>query len=266
MESEQKMVNPPKGTAIQVNGIHFSSISAAARHFGLQPKLVDSRLRKGWSVDEAFGLCERQKRTVGSRAKEISVDGKLYPSRTALCEAYGISKAMFYHRTTTLGMSCEEAISFGKTRGIECNGVRYPSIAALAREHSLNPGTLVSRLRSGMSPVQAVSAPIQKYKRKKGGSIYQITNNVEGKSYIGLTKATLETRLNSHFKAAKNGRGGRGSLHEAMRNFLRAAFSIKKIATADSSRRLQELERNAHDPAGQRLPNPLGLPARRCAR
>ncbi len=229
---------------IKVGSNSFESIADACRHYDLGQKLVQSRLKKGWSPEEAFGLVDRPKPKVGSRARSVTVFGKSYPSLKVLSEAYGITVPMIQHRVRVLGMSYEEAVSFQKVRDIICFGKKYPSIAALAKEYSVNKGTIVTRLSRGMSPEQAVSAPIQEYQPDKPGTIYLITNQITGMRYIGLTRATIKSRLRSHFKSSKIGRGKDSSLHEAMRVFPKEAFTIESIDHARNAERLKELEQH----------------------
>ncbi len=46
-------------TQILVSGKCFRSVSRAAEHYGLSKGCVIQRLRNGWTIDEAFGLTER---------------------------------------------------------------------------------------------------------------------------------------------------------------------------------------------------------------
>lgn len=229
---------------IRVGKKHFKSIAGACRYYGFSQHIIQSRLKRGWSPNEAFQLKKRPKPAVGPRARSVKVFGKTYPSLKLLAEAFGISVSMIQQRTRELGMSHEEAVSFQKVREVTCHGKTYPSIAALAREYSLNAGTVTSRIKRGMSPAQAVTAPVLKYQPNKPGTIYLITNKVTGMMYVGLTRSTINSRLKAHFKASAIGRGKAESLHEAMRKFPRAAFKIKEIDHAKDSKQLQELEQH----------------------
>ena len=51
----------PKRTAwnaiqLELEGVIYKSRSQAAEAYGIQVKIVESRLKNGWSLDEAFGL------------------------------------------------------------------------------------------------------------------------------------------------------------------------------------------------------------------
>lgn len=227
---------------IKVGKKNFDSIADACRYYGFNHNLIKGRLNNGWSPDEAFGLVNRPKPIVGTRAKSIKVFGKTYPSLKMLAEAYGITVSMIQHRVRERGMSYEDAISFQKVREVSCFGKTYPTKAALAKAFSINTGTLVGRIRNGMSPEQAVTAPIQEYQPDKPGTIYLITNQVTRMQYVGLTRSTIKSRLKAHFKSSKIGRGNDVSLHESMRVFPKQAFIIEKIDHAENSEKLQALE------------------------
>lgn len=59
------------------------------------------------------------------------------------------------------------------------------------------------------------------------GYIYKITNNINGKIYIGQTIGTIEKRFAEHKNAAKN--GCRYALHRAIRKYGIENFSIEEI-------------------------------------
>jgi hypothetical protein len=240
---EQAIENSRQDTRkIEVDGCSFISIADAARHFKISGDLAQSRLSRGWTPEQAFGMTQRARAKIGSRAKEIEVFGEKHPSLKLLAKHYGLTVAMIQHRVRVKKMSYEEAVSFQKVREISCHDVVYPSIASLARKYSINQGTLVSRIGRGMTPEQAVTAPILKYSPNKSGVIYLIKNHLEQKTYVGLTRFTPESRLKSHFKASRRGRGKNGSLHEAMRVYPHEAFTIEEVDRADNGASLERLE------------------------
>lgn len=139
-------------------------------------------------------------------------------------------------------MSVEEALTTPPVREIECHGEPFASVAQLARRYGINAGTLVSRIQRGMSPEQAVSQPIQRYESSRRQIVYLIENEANGKKYVGITQGDIQTRLKAHLKAAALGRGGPGTLHEAMRDFPCDAFSINVIEHAANTEELSKLE------------------------
>lgn len=70
--------------------------------------------------------------------------------------------------------------------------------------------------------------------------IYKITNQVNGKVYIGLTTTTLSKRWTGHLQAAKS---CNQHLYNAMRYYGVDKFTIEEIDNTDSFKTLGELER-----------------------
>lgn len=244
---------------IIVEEVEYPSVSEACRHYGFDTKqkikLVEGRLRKGWTIKQAFGLEERPKPENGPRSKSVTVHGATYPSHKKLAEAYGITHSMLQHRILTLKMSLEEAVSFDKVREITCFDKTYPSKAALAREYNMNVGTLITRLRSGMSPEDAVSTPICYRDLKNGGRIYKITHKLSPDSpwwkgegsvrlYVGQTELTLDARFQLHIKESKkkNKKYKKNGLKPALLNFPTEDFTVEEICRAETQEELDALE------------------------
>ena len=244
---------------IIVEEVEYPSVSEACRHYGFDTKqkieLVACRLRKGWTINQAFGLEERPKPENGSRSKSVTVHGVTYPSHKKLAEAYGITHCMLQHRILTLKMSFEEAVSFDKVREITCFGKTYPSKAALAREYNINVFTLVNRTRLGMSLEEAVSTPICYRDLKNGGRIYKITHKLSPDSpwwkgegsvrlYVGQTELTLDARFQLHIKESKkkNKKYKKNGLKPALLNFPTEDFTIEEICRAETQEELDALE------------------------
>jgi group I intron endonuclease len=71
--------------------------------------------------------------------------------------------------------------------------------------------------------------------------IYKITNKLNGKQYVGQTKATLEKRFTNHVCAA-NG-GSAAIIHNAIRKYGKDAFEIGLLQECQSFAELDEAER-----------------------
>jgi group I intron endonuclease len=72
------------------------------------------------------------------------------------------------------------------------------------------------------------------------GYVYLITNNVNGKVYIGQTTASVKRRWTEHKCNAKQ--GVQTNLYSAIRKYGHAAFSIEVLHKATSSEELNRLE------------------------
>ncbi|MGR5460210.1 hypothetical protein [Vibrio sp. PNB22_1_1] len=93
-----------------VNGVSFSTRSEAARHFGINPKLVTERMTKrGWTLEQALGLEPSPRRTF---AKKVVIDGSEYPSMRQAAKELGVAQSTLMNRIKA-GISVKDAL-FGE--------------------------------------------------------------------------------------------------------------------------------------------------------
>ncbi len=91
-----------------VEGVEFPSRTAAARHYGLNPKLVNERVTKfGWTLEQALELEARPK---GDYRKKVVIDGTEYSSMRQAARALGVAQSTLMNRIKA-GISVEEALS-----------------------------------------------------------------------------------------------------------------------------------------------------------
>lgn len=79
--------------------------------------------------------------------------------------------------------------------------------------------------------------------KSKAFSVYMITSEVAGKSYVGITSQKLERRWKAHCRDAANGRGF--LLHAAIRKYGQDQFLIRVLDTASSWDEACQMERMA---------------------
>ena len=72
--------------------------------------------------------------------------------------------------------------------------------------------------------------------------VYKITNNINGKVYIGITTCSLEYRWSKHVTESRNENNTK-HLYKAMRKYGLDNFSIEQIDSSDDFKKLGELER-----------------------
>lgn len=70
--------------------------------------------------------------------------------------------------------------------------------------------------------------------------IYCATNKVNGKSYVGMTKTTLEQRRNSHHTSART--GSKLYFHNAIRKYGEENFEWRVIAYCPDESQMRHLE------------------------
>lgn len=96
-----------KGREITVKGKTFESIGQAARNYGLNPKIVDGRLRSGWSIEEALDIIQRPRSLKG---RMVIVEGQTYRSVSEAARAYGLKPSIVIQRIKTYGWTLTEAL------------------------------------------------------------------------------------------------------------------------------------------------------------
>jgi hypothetical protein len=72
------------GQPVTVAGQHFPNMTAACRAHGVRSGVFFTRLRAGWTLEEALGLASR-----APQYRPVTVAGVTYPSRNAAAAAYG---------------------------------------------------------------------------------------------------------------------------------------------------------------------------------
>lgn len=119
--------------AYQIEDQEFSSRSAAARHYGLNPKMVNERITKfGWSLEQALELEARPK---GDYRKKVVIDGTEYSSMRQAAKELGVAQSTLMNRIKS-GIGVEEALSGphsereklkGQSKPMLYQGKLYPS-------------------------------------------------------------------------------------------------------------------------------------------
>lgn len=141
--------------------------------------------------------------------KEYEAVGNLFPNKQAALDYYGVSDVLVKGRMRA-GWPRDLAFTAPKghihargdmrkpitTKVVEVFGVKYPSMAALARAYDMNVVTLLNRInKKNMTPEQAVSLPIFEGKYPKKVTL----NGVEYPSLKALALAhNLHPNMISH--------------------------------------------------------------------
>ncbi len=142
--------------SVRIEGKDFVSISEASAHYGLSAGCVYSRLKKGWSLTEAFGLDDRS--PPHNAPKELVIRGRTHASIQEACRFHGVSYALFKHRRKR-GWGVERALVTPVKKletEIRVRGRRFGSIREAAQQFNLQPGTVSYRLVNGWSVEEAL--------------------------------------------------------------------------------------------------------------
>lgn len=93
----------------------------------------------------------------------IEYNGKVYRTKTALCEAYGVNRTTFVKRLAK-GMSIEKALEPVIVEDFAGN--QFQSVKAMLRFYNINKTTFHARLNAGWSLEDALTIPTSHSLRK----------------------------------------------------------------------------------------------------
>ena len=154
----------PRWKPFEVGTYSFASLEAATRFFGLYEHAISTRLRAGWSPEQAAGLEQPSDNRSGKHpnSKAFTVGGVEYPSISKLGEAYNVPHQTISKRLRR-GLTIEEAVKLGRghadAKTVIVEGIEYPSLAAIGRHYSIPAPTLTKRLQRGLGIEEAVGLP-----------------------------------------------------------------------------------------------------------
>lgn len=169
---QDKTKHDVSGTPVVVDGATFSSLTAAAKRYGVEPSLASARIRKGWTVDQAYGLTPPVPRPVSVNGVEIEVAGKLFPSRAIAAKSFGLDPRLVHKRLKEYGWTLNQAFEIdpppearsNRAKAITVQGKSFPAIIDACRAFGLSVSTVNRRMASGMTLEEAFTKPSQKKK------------------------------------------------------------------------------------------------------
>ena len=198
--AEEAVKKPLKGKSTIVKGKEFSSISEAARYFNRSAATVQANLKRGLTVDEAFGFEKRRT----SRTVLYDWNGKKYTIKELtklLSKEYKIPQSILFSRIYQNKLSIEEAISLGSEKVVSSG--RY-NLTILKRDPEL---------------------------ANKDTELYFVLIEKESKIFykIGLTTRTTEERLiGENFKLLARNKGKLIDIYK-QEQYLLNKFKNKKF-------------------------------------
>jgi len=189
--------------SITYKDIEYPSLKAcieANANEGLSYANIQARLKIGWTLEKALTepVPEKYKKT-------YTVDGITYSTLKELGDKFGLKHDQLYARARR-GWTDQE-IAYGKVkknkkkeakknlREITVNGITYPSIAEMCRQHKVKIVTYRHRIKSGWSIEEAIGIKqrIDGRKIKKGKS-YTINN----KTYSSICELSRKFKVNEN--------------------------------------------------------------------
>ena len=195
--------------SVTISGRTFSSLKAAAAHYGIEVGVFRMRLLRGDSPERAVGTTERA-RSSGT-VKPVVVAGKKYSSIKEASASYGVKPAV-YSKRIDRGWTPEQAAGFEEPPKRTAKPVRIETIR----------GT--------------------DYPKADAGDylLYLITNTINDKEYVGITTNGLEARFRQHKYEAGKPKPAM-ALHRAMRKYRLENFAIELLCS-DASNYVELME------------------------
>lgn len=135
---------------VSVNKISFNNLTAAAKHFGINPKTVHTRfVNMNWTIEEALELKEKDEY---SSWNKIIYDGKSYNSEKELCEKFKINYSTYQNRKRK-GLSLSDRLNQDKNNHLKIifREKKYASEKELCEKFNVNRATYNGRKRRGKS-------------------------------------------------------------------------------------------------------------------
>lgn len=151
-------------------GNYFKSVSAMTRYYGIPRPTYISRLKSGWSVEEALtvpiikdGSNYKNCKSFGDVVDHL---GNKFNNISQMARHWGISPSVFHRRVHVQGLSVEEALTTPISRKhsaqevIDHLGNKYRSRSLMAKAYGISSLTLGDRLKRGWSIEEALTTPI----------------------------------------------------------------------------------------------------------
>lgn len=213
---------PPKrkvtGRQLVTSRGSYKSVREASKASGVNSANISARLKLGWTPDQACGFASPPAKT-SAVGQSVECDGKVYPSKSKLAYAYGLSEKLVLKRLRN-NWTPEQAV------GLTAPPPRYRNNDGTLREHSwVNP---------------VITSDGKKHAGSSSGTylLYAIENSINNKKYIGITTTSLSTRFYHHKKASEKSTSS-SKLYNAMRRYGADNFSIRILRS--DARNIEEL-------------------------
>ncbi len=209
-----------KGQSITVKGVTYPSISAAAREYDFYDRLVLDRLRKGWSIEQAFeiaALPETHKFTGRTIKVNDGNEKRNFNSIADLARFYNLPIATVMQRLVKLNWTPEEAVGLvpprkwvhpnhAITMTIDGKEQHFQSKAEVARKYGIKRwSTVAKRIKKGWSVEQALDiaeppenkfAPVEIQVRINGKEIIYSNQTAAAKAHgISFKKVSARRKL-----------------------------------------------------------------------
>lgn len=153
-------------------GVEYASVAEMCKKHGISERVYHNAVMRGLPKEEALVYDT----SIGTHAKDHN--GNVYKNIDAMCTAYGICTATYKSRINR-NWSLKDALtvtsrkapnSVSESERTDHKGMVYSSLAAMCKEYRVSVHGYKSRLKSGMTKEEALTA------------------NMRGKKYVGTYK------------------------------------------------------------------------------
>jgi len=163
------------GKSIEVDGVHYQSLAAAARKFGVEPRLVSGRIRKGWTIDQAFGLATPKPLPASSIGENVELNGVIYVSHAQAAKTMGLDPRIVHKRLRKFGWTLEQAFGLepppvkrsNSAKAVTIAGNIFETLSDACLAFNITQSAVRRRMTQGMTLEDALTKPSQKAKSKK---------------------------------------------------------------------------------------------------
>lgn len=162
-----------------IKGVQYNSQKELCEAFGVNKDTFSSRLKSGWTTEEALNLVKRGRVSKNSRPCEVTFEGKTYSSYAELCRDKKVCGVTF-NRRRRKGFSIEECL-YGKDAPFTYKGVKYKNLNALCNATNMGWETVNHRLKLGYTVEQAIEwdeCNNSRYKVYYNGKDYKSERNL----------------------------------------------------------------------------------------
>lgn len=144
------------GKKINIKGLKFKTIKDAAKYFHINAGTFRSRIRSGWTLEQAAGLKKYDKIPINNI--QVKIDGKKFNSLGDAAKFYGIHEHTARTRVWK-GWSIKDALKtkiIDRSIKIKFNGKTFKSIRNLAKVYKVSAGTLSGKIKRGIPIKEAL--------------------------------------------------------------------------------------------------------------
>jgi hypothetical protein len=194
-----------KGTSLKdhkitINKMTFRSFNSACTHYGVNIDTGNSRLQRGWSLEEIFSLTSRVKKS------SVTIQNTMFTSIQSASKYYGVERRTVERRIKR-GWSIEEALELVKQKVTsKCRGKLYVIRNSINRKryYGITVTTLSQRFNKHKSDaLDGCNRKLYRAMRKYGIENFYITLVKEVDSKERLRK--VEIKYINHYNTVEKG-------------------------------------------------------------